>query len=60
MTLPNVSVKATNGQTINFGGIKGKLVIYCYPMTGQSNVVLPDGLGSNSGSKRLYPSELFF
>lgn len=43
MKLPNVSLNATNGETIYFGSIKSKVVIYCYPMTGQPNVDLPDG-----------------
>ena len=34
MRLPNVSLNATNGTVINFGDIKGRLVIYCYPMIG--------------------------
>jgi len=59
MKLPNVSLNATNSKAVNFGDIKGKLVIYCYPMTGQPNVALPDGLGSNSWGKRLYAAKLF-
>jgi hypothetical protein len=43
MKLPPISLNATNGKTVNLGDIKGKLVIYCYPMTGQPNVALPDG-----------------
>ena len=43
MKLPHVALNATNGKTIHLGDIKGKLVIYCYPMTGQPNVALPDG-----------------
>ena len=34
MKLPPVSLEATNGKTVHLGDIKGKLVIYCYPMTG--------------------------
>jgi len=43
MRLPNVSLLATNGLSIDIGAIQGWLVIYCYPMTGQPNVALPDG-----------------
>jgi hypothetical protein len=43
LRLPNVSLKATDGRTVNFGNISDRLVIYCYPMTGQPNVALPDG-----------------
>jgi peroxiredoxin len=43
MKLPNFSLIATSGKTFNLGDIKGKFVIYCYPMTGQPNVALPDG-----------------
>ncbi len=55
MRLPNISLSATNGKAINLGGIKGKLVIYCYPMTGQPNVALPDGWDQIPGARGCTP-----
>jgi peroxiredoxin len=55
MKLPSVSLKATNTKAINLGDIKGKLVIYCYPMTGQPNVALPDGWDQIPGARGCTP-----
>ena len=55
MKLPNVSLNATNGKTVDLGGITGKLVIYCYPMTGQPNVALPDGWDQIPGARGCTP-----
>ncbi len=58
--LPNVSLNATNGQVINFGDIRGKLVIYCYPMTGQPNIALPDGWDQIPGARGCTPQSCSF
>ena len=60
MKLPNVSLNTTNGKTVNFGDIKGKLVIYCYPMTGQPNVALPDGWDQIPGARGCTPQSCSF
>jgi peroxiredoxin len=60
MKLPNVSLIDTNGKTVNFGDIKGKLVIYCYPMTGQPNVALPDGWDQIPGARGCTPQSCSF
>ncbi len=60
MRLPNVSLNGTHGQAINLGNIKGKLVIYCYPMTGQPNVALPDGWDQIPGARGCTPQSCSF
>jgi peroxiredoxin len=60
MSLPDVSLNATNGKEINFGEIKGKLVIYCYPMTGQPNIALPDGWDQIPGARGCTPQSCSF
>jgi peroxiredoxin len=55
MKLPPISLIATNGKTLHLGDIKGKLVIYCYPMTGQPNVALPDGWDQIPGARGCTP-----
>jgi peroxiredoxin len=53
-------LKATNGTTINFGDIFSRLVIYCYPMTGQPNVALPDGWDQIPGARGCTPQSCSF
>lgn len=60
MKLPQVLLKATNGKTINVGDIQGKLVIYCYPMTGQPNIALPDGWDQIPGARGCTPQSCSF
>ncbi len=60
MKLPNVSLNTTNGKSINFGDIKGRLVIYCYPMTGQPNVPLPEGWDQIPGARGCTPQSCAF
>jgi len=60
MKLPNVSLQATNDKLINLGDIKGKLIIYCYPMTGQPNVALPDGWDQIPGARGCTPQSCSF
>ena len=55
MKLPPVSLNATNGTVVHLGEIKGRLVIYCYPMTGQPNVALPDGWDQIPGARGCTP-----
>ena len=51
MTLPNVELRATDGAMVNLSHIAGRLVIYCYPMTGQPNVPLPEGWDQIPGAR---------
>lgn len=60
LRLPTVSLKATNGTTINFGDIFSRLIIYCYPMTGQPNVALPDGWDQIPGARGCTPQSCSF
>lgn len=55
MKLPPVSLNATNGTVVHLGEIKGRLVIYCYPMTGQPNIALPDGWDQIPGARGCTP-----
>jgi len=55
MKLPPVSLNSTNGTVVHLGEIKGRLVIYCYPMTGQPNIALPDGWDQIPGARGCTP-----
>ena len=41
--IASIELRSTNGLKVDLGSIKGKGVIYCYPMTGRPDVPLPDG-----------------
>ena len=58
--LPPVSLHATNGSVIHLGEIAGKVVVYCYPMTGQPNVPLPEGWDQIPGARGCTPQSCAF
>jgi len=60
MRLPALSLRSTSGENIALDEIKGKLVIYCYPMTGQPNVALPDGWDQIPGARGCTPQSCAF
>jgi peroxiredoxin len=60
MKLPKALLQATNGKRIDLADIKGRLVIYCYPMTGQPNVALPDGWDQIPGARGCTPQSCSF
>jgi peroxiredoxin len=60
MTLPNISLKSTRGDSINLRSIRGNVVIYCYPMTGQPNVPLPEGWDQIPGARGCTPQSCSF
>jgi peroxiredoxin len=41
--LPVVMLVSTSGNRLDLSAIQGKIVIYCYPMTKQPDVAIPDG-----------------
>jgi len=60
MRVPTLSLSASTGKELNLGDIKGHLVIYCYPMTGQPNVALPDGWDQIPGARGCTPQSCSF
>ena len=60
ITLPRLSLLATNDKQIDLGSFKDFLVIYCYPMTGQPNVALPDGWDQIPGARGCTPQSCSF
>jgi peroxiredoxin len=60
MGLPNLSLMSTNGDQLNLSSFKDFLVIYCYPMTGQPNVPLPEGWDQIPGARGCTPQSCSF
>ena len=51
----DLSLQSTTGHLVNFSELKGKLVIYCYPMTGKPGVALPEGWDNIPGARGCTP-----
>ena len=51
----SIELRSTNGLKVDLGSIKGKVVIYCYPMTGRPDVPLPDGWNEIPGARGCTP-----
>jgi peroxiredoxin len=60
MALPAISLSATTSIQFPLSKVKGRLVIYCYPMTGQPNVALPDGWDQIPGARGCTPQSCSF
>ena len=60
MPLPYVALLATDGSMVNLSQLAGRLVIYCYPMTGQPNVPLPEGWDQIPGARGCTPQSCAF
>jgi peroxiredoxin len=58
--LPNVTLPATDGTSINPSGIPGWLVIYCYPMTGRPDTALPERWDEIPGARGCTPQSCSF
>ena len=53
--IASIELRSTNGLNVDLGSIKGKVVIYCYPMTGRPDVPLPDGWNEIPGARGCTP-----
>jgi peroxiredoxin len=60
LVLPQISLQSTQGNRIAVGGFAGRVVIYCYPMTGQPGVALPDGWDEIPGARGCTPQTCAF
>ena len=58
--LPNIYLQSSHQTSVNLSTIKGWLVVYCYPMTGQPDVVLPDGWNKIPGARGCTPQSCSF
>jgi peroxiredoxin len=60
LPLPSINLSATSGRTVNLAQLPGRVVIYCYPMTGRPGVPLPDGWDQIPGARGCTPQSCSF
>lgn len=60
MHLPAVSLPSTKGGEVDLADLGGCVVIYCYPMTGQPGVALPEGWDEIPGARGCTPQSCAF
>ena len=60
MPLPSLALSSTGGEAINLAEIRGRLVIYCYPMTGRPGVPLPAAWDQIPGARGCTPQSCSF
>jgi peroxiredoxin len=60
MRLPDLALMATTGGRVNPSRLRGRVVIYCYPMTGQPGVDLPSGWDDIPGARGCTPQSCSF
>lgn len=60
MRLPSLPLPSTRGGTVDLASIAGRLVVYCYPMTGQPGVPLPEGWDQIPGARGCTPQSCAF
>ncbi|WP_321340574.1 peroxiredoxin [Breoghania sp.] len=53
--LPSLALPSTAGGTVDLSAIRGRVVVYCYPMTGRPDVALPEGWDSIPGARGCTP-----
>lgn len=60
MTLPSVSLSATDGTHVDLSTQPGLIVVYAYPMTGRPDTDLPDGWDELPGARGCTPQSCAF
>lgn len=60
LTIPDLALRGTHGKLVELSVIKGRLVIYCYPMTGPAEVPLPEGWDAIPGARGCTPQACSF
>lgn len=58
--LPDVVLISTSGKRVNISDLEGTVVFYCYPMTGQPGVKLPEGWDLIPGARGCTPQSCSF
>jgi peroxiredoxin len=60
MQLPSISRPSTSGSEIRLDQLRGRLILYAYPMTGRPGIPLPDGWDGIPGARGCTPQSCSF
>jgi len=60
LTLPDVTLAATDGSHVNLARLSGRTVIYIYPRTGRPGQALPTGWNAIPGARGCTPQSCSF
>jgi peroxiredoxin len=60
LNLPSLGLMAINGDVVDLSKLKGRAVIYCYPMTGRPDRDLPEGWNQIPGARGCTPQSCSF
>ena len=60
MSLPPVPLPSTSGEPIDLSKLRGRVVVYCYPMTGRPDRDLPEGWDEIPGARGCTPQSSGF
>ena len=60
LRLPSVPLPSTAGRVVDLSAVRGRTVLYCYPLTGRPGVPLPDGWDSIPGARGCTPQACAF
>ena len=58
--LPSIALFSTQCRWVNLSAIAGYVVVYCYPMTGQPGIPLPNGWDESPGARGCTPQSCAF
>jgi peroxiredoxin len=57
---PDIPLLATDGSEVSLGGLRGRTVVYAYPLTGRPGTALPDGWDEIPGARGCTPQSCAF
>ncbi|KAI4725686.1 thioredoxin-like protein [Aureobasidium sp. EXF-10728] len=60
MTIPPLSLRATNDTSIKISSLQGLVIIFCYPRTGGPGETIPDAWNSIPGARGCTPQACSF
>lgn len=58
--MPDISLVTTEGSSVNFSELAGRIVIYAYPRTGEPGKALPEGWAAIPGAMGCTPQSCAF